>query len=183
MRENMNYVDWIKSVPEEITGDPLWRVEAYRLALFLSDLGWHDTTKLIQDRRMLGLSDQLYRAVGSIGANISEGYSRGGGRDRAHFYEYALGSGRESRGWYYKGRHVLGEDVACHRMHLLTQIIRLLLKMIPDQRNASLHDDSTPYICSPESLDAASPEISDLLTNVPFPALTHHESLVIPLDE
>lgn len=104
----MNYDDWQRAVPVEITGDPLWKIEAYRLALFLAELVWHDVTKLMQDRRTLGLSDQLYRAVGSISANISEGYSRSGGRDRARFYEYALGSARESRGWFYKGRHVLG---------------------------------------------------------------------------
>ncbi|MFN8404533.1 MAG: four helix bundle protein [Anaerolineales bacterium] len=38
-----------------------------------------------------------YEAVGSVGANISEGYSRSSGKDRARFYEYALGPARESR--------------------------------------------------------------------------------------
>jgi hypothetical protein len=28
-------------------------------------LGWHDVTKLMQDKRTLNLSDQLYRAAGS----------------------------------------------------------------------------------------------------------------------
>jgi hypothetical protein len=46
----MNYDTWVKSVPLEITADPLWKVEAYRLALFAGDLGWRD---------------QLYRALGS----------------------------------------------------------------------------------------------------------------------
>jgi four helix bundle protein len=53
---------------------------------------------------MLGLSDQLYEAVGSVSANLAEGYSRGTGKDRARFYEYALGSARESRDWYFKAR-------------------------------------------------------------------------------
>jgi hypothetical protein len=39
----MNYVDWLKTVPVEIRADPLWNQEAYRLALFAADLGWHDT--------------------------------------------------------------------------------------------------------------------------------------------
>ena len=108
----MNYDEWLKSVPGEITGDSLWKVEVYRLALFAADLGWHDVSKLMKDKRTLGLSDQLYRAIGSIGANVAEGYSRGTGKDRARFYEYGLGSARESRGWYYDGRHVLGEKVA-----------------------------------------------------------------------
>ena len=87
-------------VAEEIKADSLWKMTAYRLALFLSDLGWRDTVKLVRERRMIGLSDQLYRALGSISANLAEGYSRGTGKDRARFYEYALGSARESREWY-----------------------------------------------------------------------------------
>lgn len=35
----MDYEEWVKGVPGEITGDALWRVEAYRLALFAADLG------------------------------------------------------------------------------------------------------------------------------------------------
>jgi len=93
----MNYGEWEKAVPEEIKGDSLWKVEAYRLGLFIADVGWYDVTKLLRDKRTLGLSDQLYRALGSISANLAEGYSRGTGRDRARFYEYALGSARESR--------------------------------------------------------------------------------------
>ncbi|MBC8449145.1 MAG: four helix bundle protein [Chloroflexi bacterium] len=141
----MSYEEWAKSVPEEITGDSQWKMEAYRLGLFVSDIGWHDVTKLTQDRRTLRLSDQLYRALGSISANLAEGYSRGTGRDRARFYEYALGSARESRDWYYKGRHILGQAVTQHRMHLLTQIIRLLLTMIPQQRGHNLREQGVPY--------------------------------------
>jgi len=121
----VNFEEWTEEVPEVIKGDSLWKVEAYRLGLFVADVGWHDVTKLMQDRRTLGLSDQLYRALGSISANIGEGYSRGTGKDRARFYEYSLGSARESRDWYYKGRRVLGESVTRHRLGLLTQIIRL----------------------------------------------------------
>ncbi len=130
----MNYEEWAKSVPAEITGDSLWKMEAYRLALFASDVAWLDVTRLMQDQRTLDLSDQLYRAIGSISANLAEGYSRSTGKDRARFYEYALGSGRESRDWYFKSRHVLGEEVTMHRVNLLTQIIRLVTTMIPQQR-------------------------------------------------
>ncbi len=95
------YEEWLASVPQELAGDPLWRMEVYRLAVLAGDLAWHDTSKLVQDKRMFGLADQLYRAVGSISANIAEGYSRQSGKDQARFYEYALGSAREARGWYY----------------------------------------------------------------------------------
>ena len=171
----MNYTDWIKSVPSEMTGDLLWKVEAYRLALFLADLGWHDIGKLTHDKRMIGLADQLYRAVGSIGANLSEGYSRASGKDRARFYEYALGSARESRGWYYGGRHVLGENVTGHRIRLITQIIRLLLTMVPDQRSINLQEESPPYHIAPApEADSLAP----LLTDAPLPELTHPASRI-----
>jgi len=171
----MNYETWMTAVPAEITGDPLWKVEAYRLSLFVSDLGWYDVTKLVGDKRTLDLAGQLYRALGSIEANISEGYSRGGGRDRARFYEYALGSARESRGWCFKGRHILGDAVAQHRMRLLTHIIRLLLKMIPDQRSSVsfLHEDGPPYQAVDReellSRPVSSEEVSDLLKSALLP--------------
>jgi len=168
----MNYEEWAGSVPDAITGDLVWKVEAYRLALFLADLGWHDVTRLSQDRRTLNLSDQLYRSIGSICANLAEGYSRSTGKDRARFYEYALGSARESRDWYYKGRHILGNEITSHRLRLLTQIIRLLLTMIPHQRGYALREQNTSYstekdTLSDTGLDAEEP--TALLQNVPLP--------------
>ena len=53
----MNYEEWEISVPVEITNDSLWKMEAYRLALFAMDVGWHDATKLMQNKRTFGLSD------------------------------------------------------------------------------------------------------------------------------
>jgi four helix bundle protein len=81
--------------------------------------------------------DQLIRAVGSIGANIAEGYSRGSARDRARFYEYALGSAREARDWYWKVRHGLDEATLAARLSLMTQLVRLLLRMMLQQRHVA----------------------------------------------
>jgi len=141
----MRLEDWIKTVPEEITTDTLWRVEAYRLSLFIAELGWQDATRLRRDGRTAGLSDQLYRALGSISANLAEGYSRGTGRDRARFYEYSLGSAREARDWYYKARYVLGDEVTKDRLIRIVHIIRLLLTMVPDQRGKLLKENGSTY--------------------------------------
>ena len=141
----MNYQEWELDVPKTITEDALWKMSVYRYALFLGDLSWRDVSKLQKDRRMFRLSDQLYRAVGSIGANIAEGYSRGTGKDRARFYEYSLGSARESRDWYYKARHLLGDEVTEHRFDLLENIIRLLLTMIPKQRGRTIREENALY--------------------------------------
>lgn len=103
----VTYEEGLQGVSPELTADPLWQMRVYRLALFASDLGWHDVSVLAEDPRMRSLADQLYRALGSIAANIAEGYSRHSGKERARFYEYALGSAREARTWYYEGRHGL----------------------------------------------------------------------------
>jgi four helix bundle protein len=164
----MNYTDWLKNIPDALSADPLWHVKAYQLALFCAEVGWKDVTKLTQDKRMISLADQLYRSIGSIGANIAEGYSRGSGKDRVRFYEYALGSAREARTWYFDSRHILGSEVVDHRLQLLTEIIRLLLTMVPDQRGHNLRDSVVPYRCNADSLEKLNnTQIEKLLINVP----------------
>ena len=155
----MTYEEWLTTVPPELTNDPLWRMEVYRLAVFAADLAWHDVSKLAQDRRTISLADQLYKAVGSISANIAEGYSHRSGKDQARFYEYSLGSTREGRTWYYQGRHILSETVATHRLKLLTKIARLLLTIIPAERGYKLAEEPAIYDAIPE----------DLLDNPPLP--------------
>ncbi len=155
----MNYTEWLPTVFPEITNDPLWHMEVYRLGLFIGDIAWFDVCKLAQDRRMLESSDQLYRSVGSISANIAEGYSKASKKDQARFYEYSLGSAREARDWYFKARHVLGNEVALHRMRLLVQIIRPLLKLVPEFRGKKISEEQAEY--QPYTLES-------LLENIPF---------------
>src|ERR1043165_8172531 len=111
----MTFEEWVETVPREIRDDAVWSVEVYRLALFAGDLAWHDATKLLGDKGTISMADQLHRAAGAISAEICEGYSRRSGKDQARFYEYALGSARESRDWYFKSRRVLGPGVTSHR--------------------------------------------------------------------
>jgi four helix bundle protein len=159
----MTFKEWLETVPRELTDDPLWRMEVYRLSVFTADLAWPDATKLIQDKRTISLADQLYRAVGSVSGNIAEGYGRQSGKDQARYYEYALGSAREARNWYYQSRYVLTDRIALHRMQLLTQIIRLLLTIIPSERGYKLQDEPLEYKAEYETIPA------DLLTNIPMP--------------
>ncbi|HAV62021.1 MAG TPA: hypothetical protein DCY13_06615, partial [Verrucomicrobiales bacterium] len=136
---------------------------------FLADLAWHDAGRLMGDKRSLGIVDQLVRAVGSISANIEEGYSKGTGRDRARFYEYALGSAREGRGWYYKGRHVLEESVVAHRMQILTELIKLLLTMVPNQRRSQLREEPPLYRTDSAAILTAEAGSAWLCEQTPIP--------------
>jgi four helix bundle protein len=138
----MRYDEWLGTVPEEITKDSLWKIEAYRLALFVAELCWNDIRMIQNQRPIRGLTEQLLRSVGSISANIAEGYSRSTGKSRALYYEYALGSAREARDWYYKCRLGLGEEITSLRLQNLTKIIRLLLIMVPQQRGYKIQEIS-----------------------------------------
>jgi four helix bundle protein len=149
--------EWERIVPEAMRLDPRWKMSAYRKALYVADIGWQDVTKLVQDRRTLALSDQLCRSLGSMSANLAEGYSRGTGSDRARFYEYALGSARESADWYFKARHILGDAVVEDRIRLVAEIIRLLLATIPRQRARVMREEARMYQAGP---DGVRPEIS-----------------------
>ena len=157
----MNYEDWIATVPKDFTGDNLWKMTVYRLALFLSDISWQDVTKLAQHRRTESLSNQLYRSLCSIGANLAEGYSYSTGGNRARYFEYALGSARESREWYFRGRHILGDPVVEHRLSYLTRIVQMLIVAMPLQRKVSLREEREPY-----ETESIGPEVFE---DIPMP--------------
>jgi len=50
------------------------------------------------------------------------------------FLKIALGSARESRGWYFRGRYVLKSEVVEHRSKLIGTIIAGLITMSNQQR-------------------------------------------------
>lgn len=158
----MTYDEWLADVPQEIQQDALWQTTVYRQALFSGDLAWADATKLAQDRRTLAIADQLYRAVGGVSTTIAEGYGRISGKDQARYYEYALGSAREARDWYFKGRYILGPEVVDHRLKLLAQIIRQLIMMVPKYRGRRIAEVTETY-------GSFEDDGANLLTNVPLP--------------
>ena len=97
----MKYAQWLETVPSEITNDPIWKLEVYRLGLFAGDIGLQDSLFIMKKPLMLSVADQLHRSIDSVSVNLTEGYSRSKGPDRARFIESSLGSAHESREWYY----------------------------------------------------------------------------------
>ena len=131
----MNYKQWLSQVPASVKDDALWNFQVYPKSLLVTDLAWEDCEKLLKDARGIAIAGQLIRSSGSISANIEEGYGRGYGRDYARFLGIALGSARETRGWYYRGRRLLSAKILEHRLQLLDEIIALLVTHIQKQRN------------------------------------------------
>jgi len=126
---------WEQSIAREEVTDPVWRIHAYRVARCLLDQANSDAVVLATraDEKTLR---QLVRAVGSISANVAEGYSRRTGADRSRFYSYALGSSREAMVWYRTVAHGLDAETLGVRMAFLVQERRLLIGMLKAvQRN------------------------------------------------
>ncbi len=119
---------WEGGVSPAETGDPLWKLHAYRVSRYLLDCCLSDIADAKPPLHAQS-AEQLRRAVASIAANLSEGYSRRTPNDRVRFYAYALGSIREATVWYMCVRaHVPAERLQ-HRMDLIAQVRRLVLGM------------------------------------------------------
>jgi len=112
-------------------------MRAYNLAVDLLKVAWEDATILSAGPVTERIAGQLYAAVNSITANIGEGYSRSSGKDRSRFFEYALGSVRESISWYQGARPVLG-DLVGSRLDSLEEVRRLLIAIIPRERASGI---------------------------------------------
>jgi four helix bundle protein len=146
----MNYQEWLTTVPADITQDPLWNLDVYRLSLFVAEIGWEDVALLKKNNLTRDAADQIIRSLNSISANIAEGYSRSTGKDRARYFEYALGEAREARDRYFKTRRVLKQDVVLHRIRILTQIVKILNTFVPAQRKQGIREEKAVYLSQTE---------------------------------
>ena|SRR5438105_1876516 len=138
----LSFDAWLAHPRNSMSGDPVWRLTAFRRALYCAEIAWPDVSRLAHHPVTAGVASQLYRALGSIGANLTEGYSRSSGRDRARMLEFSLGSARESVVWYRLARPILGDDLIDHRLDSLNHITRLLSTMIPRERLRNLNGRS-----------------------------------------
>ena len=130
----MTYEEWEATVPEGVKDDRVWRVTAYRLALYLADMAIGDTGHLAGDARFAGKVSQLCDAAGSVAANIAEGYPRRSSRDRMKFYDYALTSLAETKSWYLQIRSTIDGPRMDARLATMLSISRLLHTMIRSAR-------------------------------------------------
>lgn len=80
-------------------------IESYKMLKFwqtaneTNHLVYKLVKKLPNERPVWIISDQLFRACFSIGANIAEGFGKYKGLEYARFLRIALGSANETRYW------------------------------------------------------------------------------------
>ena len=125
-------------------GDPLERMRVYQLAKELLKPSFTDAEVLRAHPVTVEIAAQLYTAVGSIAANLREGYYRSSGKDRARIFEYALGSEGESEEWYDAAEPVLGTERTASRIETLREIQRMLKAIIPRERERLIRPHRPP---------------------------------------
>lgn len=129
-----SYEAWQHQVPTAITSEKLWQFFGYRKALFLYDICWRDCENLLAHPIGKAIAQQMIRSAGSISANIEEGRGRKSPKEYRYFLHIALGSARETKGWYYRAQRLLNEETLNHRLALLSEIIALLITEIQRYR-------------------------------------------------
>ena len=78
-------LEWERRQHAAITGDPLWRLNCYREALYLVDVIRDDVREFGRSAALVTAEEQLLTSVASIAANIAEGYGRPSMADRVRF--------------------------------------------------------------------------------------------------
>ena len=110
--------------------DKLDELQFYQDAMALWDDCWEDCDILMKDPRGRELAKQLTNAVGSVCANIEEGYGRGFGKEYPHFLRISRGSARESKGHYLRSKFLLPKSTIEDRVERLESIGARITKTI-----------------------------------------------------
>ena len=128
-------LEWEARQHEGITRDSLWRLNCYRETLFLLEKVREDLKELGRPGSHGHAKEQLLTSVGSIAANIAEGYGRPTTADRSRFLSYALGSAREAIAWYQTLRPSTEHAGIDDRIARLARIRRMLLGLLTRLRS------------------------------------------------
>ena len=125
---------WELTCSRALTTDVIWKLDAYRAALFLLHVSRGDCQVVRAARPDDTTPPQLTSAAASASAHLSEGYSRSTRADRLRFLGYSLGSARECVSWYEATRGVLPDETIEERLMLVMRVRSLLLGLIRSLR-------------------------------------------------
>lgn len=133
--KELPFEEWVKTLPDSLRNDPLWKSAYYRLAMYLYDLVWIDSAVINKDFRGREIVHQAVRSAGSVCANMEEAYRRGiGTADFVRIMRIALGELGETHGWYFRSRHILSQETLDKRIKVIQQAIALTVTAVDKNR-------------------------------------------------
>lgn len=133
--KELPFDEWVNTLPASLRNDPLWKSAYYRLAMYLYDLVWLDSTFINKDFRGREIVYQIVRSAGSVCANMEEAYRRGiGTADFIRIMRISLGELGETQGWYFRSRHILNQETLDRRIKVIQQAIALTVTVIDKNR-------------------------------------------------
>jgi len=133
--KELPFEEWVNTLPDSLKSDPLWKSAYYRLPMYLYDLVWIDPLVINKDFRGREIVNQIVRSAGGVCANMEEAYRRGiGTPDFVRIMRISLGELGETQGWYFRARHVLGNEILDKRIKVIQQAIALTVTVIDQNR-------------------------------------------------
>ena len=133
--KELSFDEWVKTLPVSLRNDPLWKSAYYRLSMYMYDLVWLDSIVINKDFRGREIVHQLVRSAGSVCANMEESYRRGiGTPDFVRIMRISLGELGETQGWYFRSRHILGDEILDKRVKVIQQAIAFTVTAIDQNR-------------------------------------------------
>jgi four helix bundle protein len=122
--KELPFEEWVNTLPDSLKSDPLWKSAYYRLSMYLYDLVWIDSLVINKDFRGREIVYQIVRSAGSVCANMEEAYRRGiGTPEFVRIMRISLGELGETQGWYFRARHVLGNEILDKPIKVIQQAI------------------------------------------------------------
>ncbi len=112
----------------------VWQ-ESHKLTLLV-----YEVTKTFPKEEMFGLTNQIRRSVGSVGANLAEGFCRVSLKDKVHFYIIAAGSISETENHLelaHDLRYLISSDYSKLKEQLISvhKLCNALIKSIKSSPN------------------------------------------------
>jgi len=133
--KELPFDEWVKTLPDSLRNDPLWKSAYYRFSMYIYDLMWLDTEKINKDFRGREIVHQVVKSSGSVCANMEEAYRRGiGTPDFVRIMRISLGELGETQGWYFRSRHILGSEILDKRIEVIQKTIALTVTAINQNR-------------------------------------------------
>lgn len=118
--KELPFDEWVKTLPDSLRNDPLWKSAYYRLSMYISDLMWLDTEKINKDFCGREIVHQVVKSLGSVCANMEEAYRRGTGTpDFVRIMRISLGELGETQGWYFRSGHIIGPEILDKRIEVI----------------------------------------------------------------